>query len=488
MAKKGRVVNVNTVYDDLTNINRKLVSKYKLSKILTSAVLEKGKEKVVRFNYKLENEDDLDNVVEYMSSIGYRGGVDYNSKRQDLLIGFQGSSKVRVNFIPSVPKDGQNVVIPPAIQEEGTTVIFNRVLIDDKDFAKEEDILKDDTTAKKLKEVFKGYENRLPDWTHTYYQQQKQFLKIYKNTKWDKFVYEGNDFVTFFRKNLPRVVRDPLTQEKVGDYTTWNPSDIWAAYDLTAVQNQIKACFPIDPQNVVQLNNILAKLMDEKKLVGISLKKVKKGKEAIIKLVNDTEDHKVLTEIETLKLKGGIKFDIDNLYTETENTRIIYGSGIDTYYVNIRRAGNNISFATAIKRTPAAQGGVAPTGMVVKLLNEKASNVTFNNKNQDYPQSAKDWDEMPENQFNKYKKWFDFVKKYFTKPNVEFTTFYNLVYKLYKDGDRGKKLAIAKLLSLNFWYDSLNNHKNNKEFWKDLLYLGLKIGNRGKFAPHAKIS
>ena len=46
MAKRGRVVNVNTVYDDLTNINRKLVSKYKLSKIFTSAVLEKGKQKV----------------------------------------------------------------------------------------------------------------------------------------------------------------------------------------------------------------------------------------------------------------------------------------------------------------------------------------------------------------------------------------------------------------------------------------------------------
>ena len=491
MAKRGRVVNVNTVYDDLTNINRKLVSKYKLSKIFTSAVLEKGKQKVVRFNYKLEDEDDLDNVVEYMSSIGYRGGVNYNPQRQELLIGVQGNSKVRVNFIPSMPKDGKNAVIPPAIQEEGTTVIFNRVLIDNKDFAKEEDIMKDDTTAKKLRQVFKGYENRLPDWTHTYYQQQKQFLKIYKNSKWDKFVYEGNDFVTFFRKNLPRVVRDPLTQEKVGDYTTWNPSDIWAAYDLKAVQNQIKECFPIDPQNVVQLNNILAKLMDEKKLVGISLKKVQDKKEATIKLVNDTEDHKVLTEIEILKLKGGIQFDIDNLFTETDNTRIIYGSGINRYFVNVRRAGRNLGFATAIKRTPAAQGGLAPTEMVIKLLKEKASNVTFNNKNQDYPQSAEAWDGLSDNEFNKYKKWFDFVKKHSTKPNVEFETFYSLVHKFYKDDEkdnRSKKLAIAKLLSLNFWYDSLNNHKNNKEFWKDLLYLGLKIGNRGKFAPHAKIS
>ena len=124
-----------------------------------------------------------------MSNIGYRGGVDYDAKREDLIIGVQGNSKVRVNFIPSKPLNAKNAVIPTKIQEEGTTVIFNRVLIDNKSFAEEEDIMKDPTTAKKLKEVFKEYEYRLPDWIHTYYQQQKQFLKIYKNSKWDKFVY-----------------------------------------------------------------------------------------------------------------------------------------------------------------------------------------------------------------------------------------------------------------------------------------------------------
>ena len=135
---KGRVVTVFSVYDDLTNISRKLVSKYKLSKILGTAVVKKGQQKVVYVNYKLENKDDVDNVVEYMSNIGYRGGVDYDAKREDLIIGVQGNSKVRVNFIPSKPLNAKNAVIPTKIQEEGTTVIFNRVLIDNKSFAKEE--------------------------------------------------------------------------------------------------------------------------------------------------------------------------------------------------------------------------------------------------------------------------------------------------------------------------------------------------------------
>ena len=42
---KGRVVTVFSVYDDLTNISRKLVSKYKLSKILGTAVVKKGSAK-----------------------------------------------------------------------------------------------------------------------------------------------------------------------------------------------------------------------------------------------------------------------------------------------------------------------------------------------------------------------------------------------------------------------------------------------------------
>ena len=29
---------------------------------------------------------------------------------------------------------------------------------------------------------------------------------------------------------------------------------------------------------------------------------------------------------------------------------------------------------------------------------------------------------------------------------------------------------------------------SKSEWWKDLLYLGLKVGKQGQFAPHAKIS
>ena len=64
---------------------------------------------------------------------------------------------------------------------------------------------------------------------------------------------------------------------------------------------------------------------------------------------------------------------------------------------------------------------------------------------------------------------------------------------LYAKDDRSAKV---KLLQLNFWSDALkalnkkkDDGKDSKaEWWKDLLYLGLKVGEKGMFAPHAKIS
>jgi hypothetical protein len=41
-------------------------------------------------------------------------------------------------------------------------------------------------------------------------------------------------------------------------------------------------------------------------------------------------------------------------------------------------------------------------------------------------------------------------------------------------------------MQLHFFHDALKNYSNKSEFWTDLLYLGMKVGDR--FAPHAKIS
>ena len=74
-------------------------------------------------------------------------------------------------------------VIPTAIQEKGTTFVFNQVLKHNKRYEKMEDILGDIETAKGLEKIFGVYKDRLVDWTHSYFEQQKEFLKEFSDSK-----------------------------------------------------------------------------------------------------------------------------------------------------------------------------------------------------------------------------------------------------------------------------------------------------------------
>ena len=75
------------------------------------------------------------------------------------------------------------------------------------------------------------------------------------------------------------------------------------------------------------------------------------------------------------------------------------------------------------------------------------------------------------------------IKDYFN-----FEVFYfNEKKDLIKKIDEDKKfIAQTKLMMMHFFHDALKNYAKDAEFWKDLLYLGMKVGKR--FAPHAKIS
>lgn len=369
-------------------------------------------------------------------------------------------------------------VIPTKIQEEGTTIVLNQVLHNNKKFDNKGDILSDKDTADKLKKLFgPKYSNRLEDWTHSYFEQQKEFLKKFQSNKWDVFTYGSDDFVTFFSKQIKNVARslDPL--KPVGNYTTWNPSDIWAAYEMDKIKKDISQNLNPKTQNLVELNSLLTKLFEEKKLIGLSLKKVAPNKDATLKFVNIDTSTMRLGDIEEYKMND-IKFYIDNIFTEHKVTTYIkFGRGND-YTINITRAGKNLSFNTAIKRTPAAQGGQAPTKMVQNLIKRNGNGITFLNDHNRYPKSFEEYSE----QSQKFSKMYEYVKKYFKKP-TSYSEFEENLKTTYKKDSRN---GVVKLMTLNFFYDTLKSNSNNSEFWTDILYLGMKVGKG--FAPHAKIS
>lgn len=389
--------------------------------------------------------------------------------------------KNAIEFSPSKkikkkPKTGGGV-IDTKVQEKGTTFVFNQVLHKNKNFKSEQDILSDKETYNGLIKIFKGYEDRLPEWTHSYYEQQKEFLKKFSNSKWDEFEYGGDDFVTFFTKNIKMVAEslDPL--QKVSKYTDWNPSDIWAVYDMNSVKKDIKNNITPATQNVVELNNLLIQLFEQRRLVGLSLKKIAKHQSATLKFVNISPNTKKFAEIESYKMSD-IKFDFKNIFEgEKVTTYVKYGKSND-HSINITKSNNNLSFNTAIKKTPAAQGGQANIKFLLQLINRNGRS-SYSNDHRTYPSTSIEFIKR----IGEYEKMYEILKK-FDSSIPSFSEFKDLINLLYND--KKTKIAILKLMTLHFFSESIRLYSKDREYWTDLLYTGMKVGSR--FAPHAKIS
>ena len=408
----------------------------------------------------------------------------------------------RVNFI--IKKVSQKT--PTKVFEKGTTEVFNQALINNKKFKSGTDILNDNDTRKELDKIFKGYEGELTKWSHTFYEQQKEFLKEFGKNEWSAFEYDNEkDFVKFFSEQIKRVGRT-LTKDKkgnimvvepVGRYEVWNPSDIWAAYKLPQVQKDIENNLSPETQSLAELNTMLISMFKKRRLVGISLKLIGKGKEAKLVYRNDKPENMKIANIENLDFKD-IKFKLDNIWEKADKGGgTVYADYGKSFGVNFMRTDSGISFSTQVKGT-SAQGGNTPVDMVIKLLEENISNNTYTKDINKYPKTfddfTKDIKEMKE-----YERLYDIMKPYFNgappfgaaPPKKSFiSTLQESFDAETKTGKKGVN-GTAKLMLLTFFGNAfkITNKDKKKEFWTDILYMGMKVGGEGKgeFAPHVKI-
>ena len=53
---------------------------------------------------------------------------------------------------------------------------------------------------------------------------------------------------------MDKIVETPEPIKPAGDYTTWNPSDIWAVYDKDKVTKEIDAALDPSTQSLMELN------------------------------------------------------------------------------------------------------------------------------------------------------------------------------------------------------------------------------------------
>lgn len=355
------------------------------------------------------------------------------------------------------------------MSERGSVWIFNRALVNNVVYRSVDDI-KRDPKFNELKKIWRG--NVLDDWLLSYYKQQKEMLIKFGAQEWTRFRYGTGSFMDFIKDVLKSINQNSSSKIR---YEQWNPADIWMIKrgSISKIKQEIRKNTKGRSQTIYELNDLLKDLIRRKELIGISLKKIGKGDAKFIYVNIDMSGVESLVRNNTSNLSvKEIVYGIGQLqsvvyFTNGDRIQITNNSG--------QNKPDNLKFEANISGS-GGKGGKAVVSSVIELL--KSQGKTFANNYRDYPKNAYEYE-----QENEYKNIFSAVKqKGIIKSNVTFEAFNNYILDLYEQNK--PYYAITKLMELKFLHKCLNLNDED-EFWTDVYYLGLKVGNT--FAPHGKL-
>ena len=374
-------------------------------------------------------------------------------------------------------------------QEKASVWIFNKVVrnTDRTKVYTTVDGIKNDKDYGKLKKIFGG---DIPyDWLQSYLKQQEKIFDIYASSEWDVFEYQGSGT---FRNFIEDKVKS-LGITKIAD---WSPVDIWLVKDKQKVENEINQHIgkngTTSGQTIDQLNDMLREMFKEKRVVGISLKKVS-GKKAVFEEVNvRIGNQKILKKAKKQYTtpKSGIKLNFD-LSSKNKGGQIVLGT--EDLYITLgtkykfqikSNSGSsrfsNLKFEGSIPGS-SARGGKAQVDKVIDLL--KSNGLDFDNKYQNYPKNLEEFKKSKD----EYALMFEKIKTLCTT-NIRTKDDFILTFEsLFSSSKQNLHIANSKLMQLNFIYQVLTLKPNQKyeEFWTDMFWLSIRKGPN--FGPHGKL-
>lgn len=470
--KKIGSINIDATYDGADDVT--LIFERKLTEIQKKSIIEKVNI-ILKDNFYGEYK--VGNIKTTVNEV-----INKNTgKFEDEIFNSLKINVTNINFAETNA--------PTAVQEEGSAFVMTQVIRNNKKFTSPNDILDDKSTNDGLQKIFKSHKSSLKEWTFSYFEHQKAFFKVFQPSQWDEFEHGGEDLMKFIKKQCDKVRTS--TGKPVGRYETWNPSDIWVVKNKSAVKTRIdKAIKPYTnppTARLQELNNVLLNLVEENLLIGLSLKKIEKNEKAKFKYVNKSPKDIEFADIEKIEMKD-ISLQMQTNDAANNKGMMLQGAYavFDDYRINvIRTPGDkftNLKYESSIKGS-GGRGGAAPVELVQVMMKKRG--IKFINDHTKYPETA--------DQFEKdrrdYKKMFNFLR---TKMKISgyssYDKFAQRIFDMYNSGDK-KSMTVAqsKLMQLDFFYSVLSTPKGREsEFWTDLLYLSLKVGDR--FAPHGKLA
>jgi hypothetical protein len=382
-----------------------------------------------------------------------------------------------------------NNIVSTQMQEKGAVWIFNQVLRNSNPNAKFSSIedIKKYSKYDELKKIFGGEVPK--DWLESYLKQQEKMIEIFQSPDWDEFKYSGSgSFMQYIKE-----VSSGLGYR----YETWNPSDIWLVKKQSHVEKEINENIGKDGrtkgQTIYELNDLLRKLIKEKRVVGVSLKKVS-GKKAKFEYVNiDSRifDNKVLKRVKkeynvprsNIKIKLDLSLNNEKTKFNTQDLTVKVGNASNFQIKDndgrFRNFGN-LKFEYS-PTSSSARGGKSPIEKVEELL--KSNKLNFKNNHKNFITSWTDKEDL-KNKLKPYRMKIDQIQK---SVNIGSISTDRAIENFEVMFEQNKYLANSKLMQLEFIWQVLQITPSNnfEEFWTDMIWISLKKGK--DFAPHGKL-
>jgi hypothetical protein len=422
------------------------------------------------------------------------------------LIAIDGSNYVKLAETPAT-----------ALQENASLLVIKEGIRRNKPFTYNEIVKGQGSVGKAIqKKIFDVYpaKHHLDyEWLETFYKQQETFLtarvagkRIGTDVKYQEYDRDNPNGFMDFITDLVRI------NYGISQKDTWNPADIWIVEDRNKVREDLINA--AKSPNINLLNDTMRAMFKQRKVIGISLKKITKGKPARWEVVNVEKTlfkgkDNFNFEVKKIRFGGDLK---QNLPEFTLGATVIYISENNIPWVEFTinysgssRKYTNLKFEPTAVNARGARLGKSPNNMVAELMKEYkfvSTSIKELMNNSEFPKTLNEF--LDDKLY--YKSEFDKVKGTFGPridmgaPNSE--AFINNVQYLYDFADKKYKegtdsyikvasRAHTKLMQLHFLSmlatkrRAGGGQKNVDQIMTAMTYLAMKKGKG--FGPFGKL-
>jgi len=361
-------------------------------------------------------------------------------------------------------------------QELASSWIMMRALRDNKKYNQYLDIKRDEK-YQELLDIYPEVDDD-EEWLKSFFLQQEKMLEEFSDSKFTEFSREGGfmEYITNLVNNKYGISRKDA----------WSPADIWLVQNESAVKSDIDSLVARtgETKSIDELNALLRTMFKQRRVVGISLKKISGNKARYEEVNTDdvTFDNDSKYRFQVISKKINLSVKTDKFGTQDSNISINgnnYGTIKFQIQGNITSSYSNLKWESTASGAAAARLGKAPVDMVISLL--KQYGLSFDNNHNSYPKTVAQFN----NQTTKYTNMFEELRnKRFELAVTSSSKFIENINTVLLS--RAPHVANSKLMQLTFLHElsKLSGDKLNF-FMTDLTFISMKKGP--KFGPFGKL-